>query len=338
MIENSVTVGEVHTGLLRNSMAVSAGSVEQLLAVVLGEHVRRSDRPIPHVTSPSVLTGVDCQLPTTSGAKVRAVGTVVSYAAVTGGHILQGSAFTTIRRGGVDRRLPWSHYLAQAGYLETLNRADPNDFETGLLSDPGFVLGRVRADLLDLGSIGRRALEEIQSRTGLDQRPAISAMRTRLRWAFRPRSTSSDQTGPQAGSKDDDTVTFALHGDEPRTLQLRGTVADAAATAEFCADVARHDWLLTTLLSMVERSRLGGRSRTDALTLLVPALDHLVHLWMPATRTHAALMPAWQALEEYPGFTRQWQATVNRIRDQVAAGHLEHISAGRERSVAAHGS
>ena len=30
------------------------------------------------------------------------------------------------------------------------------------------------------------------------------------------------------------------------------------------------------------------------------------------------LLPLWESLERRPGFTRQWDVSVNRIRDQIA--------------------
>ena len=86
-----VAMGEVNTGLLRHSTAVSETVASTLVDLVPGIRVRGSKRPIAYVQSPDLLTGIDCPLPVSSGAKVRAVGTAVSRAAITGGHVLQGS-------------------------------------------------------------------------------------------------------------------------------------------------------------------------------------------------------------------------------------------------------
>lgn len=91
-----------------------------------------------------------------------------------------------------------------------------------------------------------------------------------------------------------------------------------SAAASLCEDLALHDWLLTTLVGMVERSRLGSADGRDAVTALRPAVDHLLHLWMPKARADRALGPLWEVLEREPGFTRQWQTLVQRIRDQLA--------------------
>jgi hypothetical protein len=39
---------------------------------------------------------------------------------------------------------------------------------------------------------------------------------------------------------------------------------------------------------------------------------------MPAARLDLELTTVWESLERRPGFSRQWQASVNRIRDQIA--------------------
>jgi hypothetical protein len=60
---------------------------------------------------------------------------------------------------------------------------------------------------------------------------------------------------------------------------------------------------------------------------LAPAVDYLLHLWMPAARVDAALAPFWHGIEQRPGLTRQWQTNVDRVRDQLALAVIE--SSGR---------
>jgi len=172
-----VTLGEVHTGMLHHSRAVSATTAARLLDIVLGERVRRSDRPIGYAVSPNQLTGVDCLLPTSSGAKVRGVGTAVSRAAITGGLVVQGSAYFRATRSRQERRLPWSHYLAQPGIVETIGKADGKH-----LAD-GFLARRSPSEQLDLGAISTRAMDAIQDQRELDRRAAFRFVRTRFRWA-----------------------------------------------------------------------------------------------------------------------------------------------------------
>lgn len=303
-----VALGEVHTGLLHHSCAVSAGTAARLLDIVLGERVRRSDRPIPYAVSPPRLTGVDCLLPTSTGAKVRGVGTVVSRASITGGHLVQGSAYLQVVRGRQSRRLPWSHYLARPGIVETLGKVDGKQ-----LAD-GFLAIWSAHEQLDLGAVSRRAMDAVQDSGELDRRTAFKFARTKLRWVI-----AGD--GTQARS-----VVFGIHNDVARTVRMGGHGLEAATVAEFCEDLARHDWLLTTLSSLVERSRIGAGPRSAVLERLKPAVDFLLHLWMPKARTDQALHDLWQGLEHHLGLTGQWQANVDRVRDQLALATTEMLS------------
>jgi hypothetical protein len=111
-----------------------------------------------------------------------------------------------------------------------------------------------------------------------------------------------------------------------RTLRLQCGADQAAAIAELCEDLALHDWLLTTLLDVIERSRIGAGSRQQAVDRLGPAIDHLLHLWMPAARLDRSLTTVWDSLERRPGFSRQWHASVNRIRDQIALSTIRLLN------------
>ena len=91
------------------------------------------------------------------------------------------------------------------------------------------------------------------------------------------------------------------------------------------------DQLLTTLVRMIERSRLGSADGPDAVLSLRPAVDHLLHLWMPTAHVDRSLAPLWEVLEREPGFTRQWQTMVQRVRDQLA---LHAITLRRDASTA----
>jgi hypothetical protein len=306
---NLVTMGEVHTGLLHHSSAISPASATRLLDVVLGERVRRSDRPISYVLSPSQLTGVDCLLPAASGAKVRAVGTAASRLALTGGHVLQGSAYVQVRRSVQARRLPWSHYLGRPGIVETLGKADGNQIADGFLD------GRPASGYLDLGAIARVAIDSVQDQRELDHRTAFRSSRTKFRWVVPP-------------SAADKQLVFGIQNDIMRTVRLPIRSLDVTVVAELCEDLALHDWLLTTLLSLIERSRIGFGSRSGVLERLQPAVDFLLHLWMPAARTDGALTDLWEGVEQGSGLSRQWQVNVDRVRDQLALGTMERLSAG----------
>jgi hypothetical protein len=120
-------------------------------------------------------------------------------------------------------------------------------------------------------------------------------------------------------------VVFGISDDKARTVRLPYRDLDVAAQAALCEDLALHDWLLTTLLSLIERSRIGSGSRSEIVRRLQPAVDYLLHLWMPAARIDQALADVWHCVEQSPGFSRQWQINVDRVRDQLALGTMEML-------------
>jgi hypothetical protein len=306
-----LTLGEVHTGLLQNSTSLSLEGTAHLLDLLVGERVRRSERPIAYVASPDQLTGIDCVLPTRSGSRTRGVGTLVSHAAITGGHVLQGSTYTRVSRAAANRRLVWSHYLSRPGHVETIGKVDARDVSSGFLG-PVY-----QSQALDVGAVSARTMDVVQLSSLLDRRPPFRTRRTRLRWAVVP---ADDPSAEPRG-------TFRVESDTLRTLELTAAPNDVHAIVALCEDLALHDWLLTTLLSLMEASLTGPGTRTQKIDRLRPAIDCLLHLWMPAARLDESVLPVWQALERRPGFTRQWQSSVNRIRDQVTLSTIALLEA-----------
>ena len=309
-----LTLGEVHTGLLQNWTSVTQPLSTQVLALMLGERVRCSERPIAHAVSPDLLTGVDCRLVTSSGARVRGVGTAVSRAAITGGHILQGSAYTHVVRSKADRRLSWSHYLSRPGITETLGKMDRAD-----LAD-GFLTAKPVPVSLDLGAISGRTMDMVQRSPELDRTPPFKTARTRLRWVV----------AVDDGQPVDRRAQFTIDSATARTLWLTVREEDLPAAVELCEDLALHDWLLTALLKLIERSRIGASPRPQVVDRLRPAIDYLLHLWMPAARLNESMLALWRSLERQPGFTKQWEASVSRIRDQVALSTIALLGSAAE--------
>lgn len=301
-------LGEVHTGLLQHSSALTPDRSAHALALLLGEPVRRSERPIAYAVSPDTLTGVDCAIATGSGARTRAVGTVAARACLVGGHVLQGSAYVQVVRGEANRRLPWSHYLSRLGTVETIGRADPDDLVRG------FVVPQPPVGTLDLGTMSGRVMDAAQIRANPDRKPPFKMWRSRLRWAAIP-------TGPEGAEPE---VRFRIEEGNVRTVTVQARTSTPAAIVELCEDLALHDWLLTTLLRVLDRSRIGALPRGEVLHRLSPAADHLLHLWMPAARLDPSLLAVWDSIERRPGFTRQWLANVNRVRDVVAVTTALH--------------
>ncbi len=308
-----LTVGEVHTGLLQHATALSPSQCARLLSFREGESVLRSERPTAYAVSPDMLTGVDCRMPSLSGRQVRGAGTVSAHTIMTGGRILQGSARTTITRGRGDRRLQWSHYLSLPGKIEAVGRVDWTDVRAG------FIGGRPGPSSLDIAAISARAMGAVQQSTYLDRRPPIRANRTVLRWAISEVDSDKDETSSA----------FTMRSDTVRTLDLvvaRGQVADAIA---LCEDLALHDWLLTTLAELLNLTLTSSRPTAEKITRLRPAIEHLLHLWMPASRVSDDVLSIWEGFEQRPGFTRQWNASVSWIRDQIAIATMALLQAVR---------
>ncbi|WP_405394228.1 SCO2521 family protein [Microbispora hainanensis] len=306
-------MGEVHTGLLQNSGEISESTCRQVLGLMAGETVVVSRRPIPHALSPGRLTGVDCTLPSASRSRIRGVGTVVSRCAVTGGRVAQGSSYVRVVRSDADRRLPWSHYLARPGVVEVLGKVKAADLAEGFTGDT--MPDRPDGTCLDLGAVSDRFLDLVQQSPLLDRRAPFKIPRTSLRWVA--------ETGEPS-------IRFTLHAEQERTLRLTHPGPFTPAVVDLCEDLATHDWLLTSLLVIVERARIGGTLGAQAVARLAPAIDHLMHLWMPAARVEEWLTPFWESLERRSGFTRQWRSLVDRVRDQVAMNTLALLSATAE--------
>ncbi|MFI1096916.1 SCO2521 family protein [Streptomyces sp. NPDC020917] len=298
-----VLCGEVRTSVLRTSEALTARTAAQLLNLRPDEPVLLSERPNLRVVSPHLLTGVDCRLPAAGGSRPRAVGTVAGRAVLTEGRVLQTSAFARLVPSEGSHRRAWGHYLLRPGVVEPLARHQARDVVDGFLAAAPLPGG-----VLNPGAVAERLLDHVLRHPLLDQRAPFKSGRTRLRWAALPAAEGAGASIER----------FTVAADGLRTVALRTPVADPAAVAALCEDLALHDWLLTTLLALVERSRLGSGDGEAVLAALRPLVDHLLHLWMPGARVPDGLSGVWETLEKQPGFSRQWQTLVQRIRDQVA--------------------
>lgn len=311
--------GEVRTSLLPALQALDSRAAAQLLGLRADERVLLSERPNLYGRSPDTLTGVDCPLPSANGARVRAVGTVAARAVLTEGRLLQSSAYFKVPATGPDHRRPWGHYLVRPGVVEPFGKLPHEAVAEGVLN------GGRHGDL-DVGLIADGLHTRLLRHPLLDHRPPLRSRPTRLRWVALPAALGA---GPSIER-------FTLAEDELRTVRLRvpeGTPSEEVAG--LCDDLALHDWLLTTVVRILDGIRLGagpgapparqragtgggaGEGHPAVVRALRPAVDHLLHLWMPRARVAQDLALLWDALEERPGFTRQWQTLVQRIRDQL---------------------
>ncbi|HXR74242.1 SCO2521 family protein [Actinocrinis sp.] len=314
----TVAVGEVRTGLLRHGASLTRDATARLLDLLPGEPVLESQRPIDHALSPDVVNGVDCNVLTSKGARVRAVGTLLTHAAVTGGRILQTSTFTRIDATGSQRRQPWSHYTAHPGRLETLGRADAGDLAAGFAG-----LTESPAGCLDVGAVCERLARRLQSSPLLDGRPPIKSQWTRTRWTALYVAENDDRKTPQAN--------FELRHDNIRAISLLvpyelREAYRADAVLELVRDLALHDWVLTTLTQRIERIRSVSGDLTRSISELNPTVSNLLHLWMPAARVPPELEEVWEGFERRPGFSRQWDTSVGWVRDQLSLHTLQLLS------------
>jgi hypothetical protein len=253
-----------------------------------------------------MLTGVDCSAPLAEHREVRIVGTPATQLSLTDGHIIQAGTHATFYHDKVGRRRPWAHYLAQPGTLEVLGKASEESLAAGFLRGPQTTTA------LDLGAVNMRTIDSIQRGAHLDRNPPFHSRRTRLRWSAEP-------------SDDEQEIIFTLGADGLRIVRLRAVEPNPRALADFCADLALHDWLLSTLLGIVDRAVARRRPAAELIGMLRPGIDHLVHAWMPAAHASRTLDMIWQELDLRAGFSLQWQKTVERIRDQLSVGLIEAL-------------
>jgi hypothetical protein len=315
-----LALGEIHTGLLQHSTALPADRVSELLDLVTGEAVLSARRPLAHAVSPGLPVGVDCALPTRAGRKTRAAGAVLGRASITGGRIAQASVGARVEPAAVNRRLPWSHYIAHPGRLETIGRVDLPDVVEGFLRGPGPVRrgGQDLAQVLDLDALATQLLDRVQLSDQVDRRAPFRTPRTRLRWAV-----TVDEEWAEAGR-----AVFTVESGSVRTVEMCLGPRDAAAARELCEDLALHDWLLTTVTGLVEDMISSPWPAAAKAARLRPIAEHLLHLWMPGVRVPASMTPVWEVVERWPGFTRQWSSSVDWIRDQLVAASVALLQEG----------
>lgn len=227
---------------------------------------------------------------------------MAARAALTEGRVLQSTAYFSTPSAGPDVRQPWGHYLVRPGVVEPFGKLPEQATAEGVLRGGG------RGEL-DLGMIAEGLLAQLVRHPLLDHKAPFKSRRTQLRWAAR---RAPESEGPSLDC-------FTLAEDGLRTVELRVPEGiEATAVAGLCEDLALHDWLLTTVVHMLENSRLGAADGPAAVLALRPAVDHLLHLWMPRAHVDRTLGHLWDVLEREPGFSRQWENLRQRIRDQLA--------------------
>jgi hypothetical protein len=305
-----LALGEIRTALLQHSVAAPGAAVARMLALRPGRRVTTSERPIGYAVSPDVRTGLDCQLPTRTNTRTRGVGTALTRASITGGRVLQASTRIELEQRRQDRRSDWSHYLGRLGHVEEmLGRAKAEDIRDGFLSPD------IEPERMNLGAIGERILDEIQMHPDVDGGPPFRVERGSLRWAL------------EAVEPGQERVRFELSAAPVRTLRLELVQPDVGAVVQLCEDIALHDWLLSTVLQLLQRAQLGRLAPEQVAQSFSPVLEHLPHLWLPGARVDEQLAPIWAALERRVGFSKQWEMSVRRLRDQISAATANMLAA-----------
>lgn len=292
LTDSGVLVGEVQTTLLSHSTPLSAAEMIRSLSMVPGQRTRLYERPVRHARSPEILTGVDGQLPLRD-RHIRAVGTVASQVAITGGRLVQATATANLVRAQQPHRMGWQHYLRRPGVLEMIGRQRSLDLAIAFLE---WAEG---TEHITFEAITGRLLDKVQ--TELDHAPPLRAPRTQLRWSARQGAEPRIQ--------------FSIENATLRSAYLELPEADLATAADFCEELALHDWLLTVVIAVLDRSH--EMDERQMVPRLRPLVDVVVPLWMPAVRTSEVGRILWQSLDQRAGFTRQWETLVGQIRDRL---------------------
>jgi hypothetical protein len=240
-----------------------------------------------------------------------------------------------LTRTNIDYRLPWSHYVARLGVVEVSGKRDPDDLADGFLRSTS-------RTTLDLGAISGRVLDTVQRSRHLDRSAPFVARRTQFRFAANlivnePLGCGDEplgkaEVGPAKGEVGaGNHVDLVIDDDCRRTLRIRTAFRSLAGIVDLCEDLALHDWLLTTVLDALD-GRVGPSAGAGGewVLRLRPIIDHILHLWMPGRSVEDELLTVWDALERRPGFSRQWEGMVTRIRDQMALSMLSMMSARTE--------
>jgi hypothetical protein len=314
-----LVVGEVQTTLLPYRGALPLAAVVAALDLVTGQEVTSWERPIRLSRSAARLTGVDCGLATHSGKSVRGVGTVIGRAAVTGGRILQGSTAAVLADTGASHRRTWAEYLTSPGTIEVIGAASTDDLAKGFLrskKNPENVAElrplAAPAGTLDLSAITERIVNDVVRRDRTHHDPPLRS-RTVLHWAAH---TVAPGTAPS----------IDLELDRRKRYARIGVTEDVLpGLAGLCEELARFDWLLTTVGWLVDRSGLASGREVDVVHLRL-AVDHLLHLWVPGAGLGAELRPVRDRFEGILQFDQQWAMLTDRIRDALQMNVLDQVS------------
>ncbi|NUR59207.1 MAG: hypothetical protein HOV87_11120 [Catenulispora sp.] len=297
-----LVLGEVHVSLLPNSTSLPDEDVLRLLSVP-GQQVHLVRRPVRRASSPMLLTGVDCPLPSGSGQRVVGKGTPQTQIVVVGGIALLGSSQVRVASVPDSVRREWPWYLQRPGLMTVPVEIDVDDVADGIRQD------RRDTSRLDLGSIIERELDDVRRSSLLDGQMLMRSGITRVRWVMQ---VVASRTGPPV-------LGVALDRGEPvLTVRMIGRLDDLPMIARFCEEVALHEWLLMMVTRTIERA--GRQSARNPIPMpdLSAVLNLLVPLWMPPTYVNADMRALWTAFEERTAVSRSFTTSVRRIREELS--------------------
>lgn len=292
---SQLAFGAVTTMLLDSARPVSTQRARRLLDLIPGLGVESAEDPLPRVVSPDLQHGVDCPVPTADGV-ARGVGHLTLRAVLTGGQVLQGSAYAEVAPGAVNRRRRWAHYVARPGTIEILTKAQADQLLAGWQKPR-----RQNAHLLlDLASASHHPVYEVLREAKFDRYADLRCQRLCLHWAADLRD---------AGQPTEIDVWRTAEGDLRARLLMSPDRLPGAV--KFCEILALHDWLLRTMKVAYDR----GDHRPDRLAEAVTLLGHL---WNPEAHQDPEFRLLWRGLDiEDPQFSWQWLTLLERCRTRL---------------------
>lgn len=293
----ALILGAVETCLVQNTSALTDEVGRELLQLIPGRTVSRVDYPVKRAVSPDQLEGVDCRLRLNGkGGRARGIGTVAWHAVLSGGRVLQGSAYSRLVTATADYRRSWDHYLRQPGVIEVIGKHDPIALEDGYLKVTD--AQSEAAEGLDLAAIGNKAVHAVHRSAGdkrLDYRTPLNTTPGQLRWAAILQQGGRQTVGIRKEA-----------GKNSYSLRLTGSPDDLKTFVRFAEDLALHVWLLAVAASANEKATRGEAAR------VVPVfMDELYGLWLPARGR--VLRRLWAGVLEVTGYQDRWEIEINRL-------------------------
>jgi hypothetical protein len=295
--------GVVSTALIQHNDALSLSESAEILRVVprrrdlaRAESVQQILRPVSLAWSPYRVTAID---PAVLGVQDRPIfGTAAGRAVVYGGRIVQGSTWVAVVPTLTAVRFPWADEVALAG---TATVGSPT---------PRILLAAPPAKPPDLGltAIADRLLDDVQSSRRLNHVVAFRASGARLYWVATLRNPRRSSTLTDFPAKGESVLHITAPSDEPPETIIR-----------FCEDVARHQWLLSTLARVLVQTERASLDEARRRQVLKTVSDQLTRLWIPMPHVDRQASEYWTEMADRLRLMQQWETLAARLH--VAPHH-----------------